>query len=157
MKATPDNSLALLGVCGQKCVSCAYWGDRPLARMDPRSSIAKDVMVLGSALTILGLGTWALVAGPALTLMAPALFGAGFLVIGGLLLRTRDWHRSLLWLSLIIAVAIITYSFDTILEALRTGNGVAASPVAMQQAVAVLLCIAFLCISVRRLVSYPVA
>ncbi len=121
--------------------------------MDPRSSTAKSVLVLGSVLTILGVGTWALVAGATLAFSSPALFGAGFLLIGVVLLKARYWHRHLLWLSVLIALAIIAVGLDAILEALRFTDGVPISPEAMQQAIAVLLCGAFVIVSARRLVS----
>ena len=96
--------------------------------MDPRSSAGKSILALGSVLTILGVGTWMLVAGSTLAVIAPALVGAGFLLIGGICLKVGGCHRQLLWLSVLIALLVIWSSFDAILESLRFADGVPPSP-----------------------------
>ena len=119
--------------------------------MDPRIAIARSILILGSVLTILGIGTWALVTGSTIAFILPALFGAGFLLIGGILLKARNWYRQLLWLSVLIATVVVAFNFDAVLEAFRFNDGAPISPAVIQQSVAVLLCSAFICISIRRL------
>ncbi len=121
------------------------------AGMDPGKTAATNILVLGSVLTILGVGTWALAAGATAMFMVPALFGAIFLLVGVILLKVRDWHRPLLWLSVLMAISIIFLSVPIIVEALRMSDGLSTSPLAAQQAVAMLICGVFILISIRRL------
>ena len=125
--------------------------------MDPRSSAGKSILALGSVLTILGVGTWMLVAGSTLAVIAPALVGAGFLLIGGICLKVGGCHRQLLWLSVLIALLVIWSSFDAILESLRFADGVPPSPTTMLQAVSVLLCGSFVFFWIRRLTTSQVS
>ena len=118
-------------------------------------SMAKSILVLGSVLTILGLGTWALVADATLRFAVPALFGAGFLAIGCTLQKTSAGHRHLHLVALLMAMLIVVLGTNTLFEALRSGHSAQWLPLTLQQVVAALFCATFALIAAYRLIARP--
>ena len=105
---------------------------------------------MGAILTILGLGTWALAAQAPSSLIMPAWFGAGFLLIGAIQLKRRELSRPLLWVAIVLAVVVIAMCISNCLEALRISDGTPLSPLTLQQVTAVLICTGFVFMSVWR-------
>ena len=125
--------------------------------MDPRCLAAKSILIFGSLLTILGLGTVALVTGSTLTFLLPALAGIVLLLTGCLVLKAREWHRFLLGFATLIALTTLALTLPGIVEALRSPVLMPLSPLHVQQSIAVLLCTIFVALSIRRLTAPQMA
>lgn len=125
--------------------------------MDPRQTAAKNILLLGALLTILGLGTFAMIRfDPAKwTALLPALFGVLFLVIGTVAQKQQAWHRPLLYLAVGLALFAFLGTFGGFVKtaALIVGEEVERPAAAVEQAISAVLCAGFIGAAVKCLVE----
>ena len=125
--------------------------------MDPRQSAGKSILILGALLTILGVGTLALLRGDPIqwASLTPALFGACFLALGLLVMKQLGWHRPLLFLAVALALLFVAGNMDGLAEtaALLGGADLERPAEALEKTVAALLCVGFVGVSIRRIRS----
>ena len=123
--------------------------------MDARQTVAKNILLLGALLTILGLGTFAMIRfDPAKwTALLPALFGVLFLVIGTVAHKQPGWHRPLLYLAVGLALFAFLGSFGGLIKtaALVVGEDVERPAAAVEQAISAMLCAGFIGVAVKWL------
>ena len=123
--------------------------------MDVRLAAARSTLLLGTLLTILGVGTYALTAWqtPPAPRLVPALFGIAFIAIGILALRRPLWSRSLVYTALGLALLAIALTVDSVALAanILIGHSVEYPAHAVQGAVAFALCSWFVGVSAWRL------
>ena len=125
--------------------------------MDPRQTVAKNILLLGALLTILGVGTFALIRfDPARwTALLPALFGVLFLLIGSVAHKQQAWHRPLLYLPVGLALFAFVGTFGGLVKtaALLVGEDVERPAAAVEQAISAVLCAGFMGVAVKWLVE----
>ena len=125
--------------------------------MDPRQTVAKNILLLGALLTILGRGTFAMIRfDPAKwTALLPALFGVLFLVIGAVAQRQQAWHRLMLYLAVGLALFAFLGAFGGLIKtaALVIGEDVERPAAAVEQAITAVLCAGFIATAVKWLVE----
>lgn len=124
--------------------------------MDPRQTSAKNILLLGALLTILGVGTFALIRfDPAKwTALLPAAFGALFLLLGGVAQKQHDWHPYLVYTAITLALFAFLGTADGLVKvtALLIGEDVERPAAALEEAITAVLCAGFLGTAVKDLV-----
>ena len=108
----------------------------------------KPVLLLGTVLVILGLGSFAMTppGPPQWKLLIPALYGGSFLAIYFVMRRRPTWHGSLLSVSGLLALVLVLDSIDDVRNsvALIAGEYVQGAPQMMAMAIAAVLCAFFM-------------
>ena len=116
--------------------------------MDPRQAVAKNILLLGALLTILGVGTFAMIRfDPAKwTALLPALFGVLFLLLGGVAQKQPAWHPYLLYAAIGLALFAFFGTAEGLIEtaALLVGEDVKRPAAAVEEAITAVLCAGFL-------------
>ena len=124
--------------------------------MDPRQTAAKNILLLGALLTILGLGTFALIRfDPAKwTALIPAAFGVFFLLLGGLAQKQHAWHPYLLYTAIALALFAVLGTADGLLKvaALFAGDTIERPAAALEEAISAVLCAGYLAVAVKGIV-----
>ena len=110
--------------------------------------VARHTLQLGALLTILGAGTFALMAGfmpGAWSALRPALFGVVFLGIGLLALKRASCQRPLVHVAVGFALFVGLGTLPGLVKAIALlgGNEVADPAAALQQAFTALACFGF--------------
>lgn len=125
--------------------------------MDPQQTVAKNILLLGALLTILGLGTFALLRfDPAKwTALLPALFGVAFLVLGVVAQKQAGWYRYVFYAAIALAAFALLGATGGLIKtaALLMGNPVERPAAAVEQAVSAVLCAGFLAAAVKDLIQ----
>ena len=125
--------------------------------MDPRETATKNILLLGALLTILGVGTFALIRfDPAKwTALIPAAFGVLFLLLGSLAQRHRAWHPYLVYTALTLALFAFLGTADGLLKvaALMTGDDIKRPAAALEEAITAVLCVGYLGVTVKGIVE----
>ncbi len=125
--------------------------------MDPRHTVAKNILLLGALLTILGLGTFALIRfDPAKwTALLPGVFGVLFLLIGGVAQKQHAWHPYLLYTAIALALFAFFGTSGGLVKtaALLVGEDVERPAAALEQAITAVLCVGFLGVAVKGIVE----
>ncbi len=110
--------------------------------------MARNTALLGALLTILGIGTFALLsfAPSKWTALIPAGFGIVFLVLGVLAQRKVEWRRYFIHAATALAVLAILGTAPGLVQTavLLRGGEVARPAAAVEQGITALLCMAFL-------------
>ena len=124
--------------------------------MDPRQTAAKNILLLGALLTILGLGTFAMIRfDPAKwTALIPAAFGVLFLLLGGIAQRRQAWLPYLSYTAIALALFAFLGTADGLVKvaALLAGEDVARPAAALEEAITAVLCAGYLGVAVRGIV-----
>ena len=124
--------------------------------MDPRQTATKNILLLGALLTILGLGTFAMIRfDPAKwTALIPAAFGLFFLLLGALAQRQRTWHPYLVYTAIAVALFAVLGTADGLLKvaALFAGDTIEHPAAALEEAISAVLCAGYLAAAVKGIV-----
>ena len=125
--------------------------------MDPRETAAKNILLLGALLTILGVGTFALIRfDPAKwTALIPAAFGVLFLLLGSVAQRQRAWHPYLVYTALALALFAFLGTADGLLKVttLFSGEDVKRPAAALEEAITAVLCAGYLGTAVKGILE----
>lgn len=124
--------------------------------MDVRHTVIKNTILLGALLTILGVGTFALIRfdPDKWTALLPAFFGVTFLALGVVAQRQSAWQRPLILTAVGLALFAFLGGSGGLLKtaALLAGEDVERPAAALEQAISALLCVGFLAASLKSLV-----
>ena len=116
--------------------------------MDPRRTAARQILLLGVLLTILGVGTFALIRfDPSKwTALLPAFFGVLFLGLGAVAQRRPEWHRYAFYTAAALALLAVLGASGGLVKtaALIAGADVERPAAAVEQAIMAVLCVGFL-------------
>lgn len=123
--------------------------------MNPQKTVAKNTVLLGVLLTILGLGTFALLRldTSKWTALLPAFFGILFLLLGAIAHKPAVPLRLPLYAALTLALIAALGTSGGLLKitSLLAGNPIERPVAAVEQAVTSLLCVGFLAIVFKSL------
>lgn len=125
--------------------------------MDYRTTAAKNTILLGILLTILGAGTFALIrVSPARwAALLPALFGILFLLLGVLAQKKKNRYRIIMYSACGLAFAAIISAAGGLMDtaALIAGQDIERPAAAVEEAISAVLCAGFLLITIKAFIA----
>jgi len=125
--------------------------------MDPQKTVAKNTVLLGVLLTILGLGTFALLRlDPGKwTALLPAFFGILFLLLGAIAHKPVVPFRLPVYAALVLALIAVLGTAGGLIKmaSLLAGSEIKRPVAAAEQAVTALLCGGFLTMALKSLLN----
>lgn len=110
--------------------------------------VARHTIQLGALLTILGTGTFALMASfmaGSLATLVPAVFGLVFLGLGIFAMKRKAWQRPLIHVAIALSLLTVVGMLPGLAEAwtLLGGGTVSQPATALQQSITALICLGF--------------